>query len=72
MTFPLDAVVSVVGFCWLLWWLPSPFPLLPILAAVCFPLYPEDAAFTAYIVSLLMGSLSHAFTLAANWREVRQ
>ena len=56
MEFPLSDVVAVCGFCVLLWaWAPA-LRVLPLLAAIAFPLYPQDAAFVAYIVVLFFGT----------------
>lgn len=57
MTFSPDDVVSVMGFCFLLWWMPKPYQLLPAIAALVFPLYPSDAAFTTFVMSLFLGAL---------------
>lgn len=58
MTFNVDDVVAVVGFSGLLaLWLPSPFPFLPLAAALIFPLYPTDAAWVAYCVGIALGAL---------------
>lgn len=58
MEVPIESIVAVVGFCGLLWWLPGNFMILPLLAALVFPLYPVEAARIAYVVALLFGSLS--------------
>ena len=56
MSFPVEDVVAVCGFCVMLWaWSPA-LRLMPLLAAIAFPLYPQDAAFTAYIVVLMFGT----------------
>lgn len=51
-----DTVVSVVGFCILLAVYPVWLRMMPAVAAFIVPLYPEQAAFTAYVVVLLMGT----------------
>jgi len=61
MELDINDVVAVMGFCWLLWWCPFPYMLMPALAALIFPLYPVEAAWVAYVSGLLMGSLTRLF-----------
>lgn len=57
-TIPLDAVVAVASFTCLLWWIPKPeIRSLPILSALVFAPYWVEAAFYAYVVALLWGTL---------------
>jgi len=69
MVFPLYACVCVIAFTFSLWWLPSPLNILPVLAALLFPLYPEEAAFTAYVVALFYGTVFHALRTVTLWRD---
>lgn len=57
MEAPIESIVAVCGFCFLLWWIPMPFMLLPALAALIFPLYPVEAASIAFVVGLVWGAL---------------
>lgn len=61
ITLPLDAVVTVVGFTCLLWWIPKPeVRALPALCAWIFAPYWVEASYYAYVACLMFGTL---FTL---------
>ena len=56
--FPLQAVVDVVCFSILLWWVPKQVVMLfPIMAAWVFAPFWVEAAFASYIASLMFGVL---------------
>lgn len=57
MDVPVESIVAVSGFCFLLWWVPAPFMLLPALSALVFPLYPVEAASISFVVGLVWGAL---------------
>lgn len=60
MEFPLnDLVAGLVFSILLMWWVrPAIIGLLPMLAILVYPLWAQDAAFTAYIVGTLYGFLA--------------
>lgn len=57
MEYQPDTVVAIVGFCLLLFGYSPQLRLLPALCAFIMPLYPEQAAFTAYAVVLIFGTV---------------
>lgn len=59
MEFPLNDLLAGLIFSMLLaWWVrPASMALLPMLAVMAYPLWAQDAAFTAYIVTMFFGLL---------------
>jgi hypothetical protein len=74
MPFDLSASVAIVSFCMMLYAIGqdvSSVVLIPVLAAIAFPSYPINAAFSAYVVCLLWGTLFHLVSSFAGWDEKR-
>lgn len=53
---PVTDIVQIVGFTSILFMWPMPFPLLPVVAALCFPGLAAEAAWVGFIASLYLGT----------------
>jgi hypothetical protein len=72
-TFPIDAVVAVCAFTILLWWIPkSEVRLLPALCAFIFQPYWVEAAFVAFVTSLVLGTFLFLADLADGLSEEKR
>ena len=72
-TFPIDAIVAVCAFTILLWWIPkSEVRLLPALCAFIFQPYWVEAAFVAFVTSLVLGTFLFLVDLADGLSEEKR